>query len=523
MQKVFALYPNPTVDNGDGFSGTLFFPSRSATDSYNTVAKIDHHFNDRETLSVRYGYDHAFDPNPAHSDILPNIGAFAEKAINEGATGKLTSTLSNTLVNDFQFGWNHVYATFYLPKSVSAVLDSPGGVDQFGNGRDYLMNPFTNFGSTALASDGQFRKTGTTSYSEALSWVHGNNTFKFGFDFRDVGESGADNFLTRRQITTDAVFAFGSDFLGLTTDANGNSIIPGGTEPVQDAALALWGYSIEDSQAEFFNKTGARQATNNKNFRQHEFDWFGQDTWKVRRNLTLTLGLRYQLNGVPYEENANFSNLLRDPGSFATGEPVVFTVVGPGTGKSMFNNDYSDIEPRVGFSWDPWSDGKTSIRGAFGIFHDRIFGNWFGNARGSAALRTGLEQFRAGHHQQCNLCQRFLSRSRSPRRPPRRACRMVRCCRTPRFWIQISTIPPPTIGTSASNTNFPATTSWKLPTLDPWEFTFGAIATEIRPIRRLVQQLVAYCSNPNNAFNCTPDDCDNGFACVSERKSVRGR
>ena len=130
---------------------------------------------------------------------------------------------------------------------------------------------------------------------------------------------------------------------------------------------------IQDQSAQFFDKNQVRDATNNKFFRQHEYDWFGQDTWKVRRNLTLTLGLRYQLNGVPYEENSNVSNLLTDPASF----PVVFSIVGPGTGKSLYRADYSNIEPRVGFSWDPWSDGKTAIRAAFGIFHDRIFGDIF--------------------------------------------------------------------------------------------------------------------------------------------------
>src|SRR6202035_5871004 len=47
--------------------------------------------------------------------------------------------------------------------------------------------------------------------------------------------------------------------------------------------------------------TGARQHSDNKFFKQHEFDWYGQDTWKVRSNLTLNLGVRYQYNGVPYE------------------------------------------------------------------------------------------------------------------------------------------------------------------------------------------------------------------------------
>ena len=59
------------------------------------------------------------------------------------------------------------------------------------------------------------------------------------------------------------------------------------------------------------------------------------------------------------------------------------SIVGPGTGHQLYQTDYSNIEPRVGFSWDPWHDGKTAVRGAFGIFHDRVFGNLFGNARGN--------------------------------------------------------------------------------------------------------------------------------------------
>jgi hypothetical protein len=49
----------------------------------------------------------------------------------------------------------------------------------------------------------------------------------------------------------------------------------------------------------------------------------------------------------------------------------------------LYHNDFSNIEPRIGFNWDPFKTGKTSLRGGFGMFHDRIFGNLFGNARGN--------------------------------------------------------------------------------------------------------------------------------------------
>ena len=380
VQKILALYPD-APQSADGVSGVIHYPSSSRTSSYQTVAKIDHHFTDRETLSLRYGYDHATDPNPFHDDILPgNVGATSTKSITQGLSASLVSSINSNLLNSFNFGWNRIYADFKC--TGLSVLDSVSPMDQFGNGVDYAMDPFTSFGCISLSSDGQFRATGTTSYTDTLSWVHGAHTFKFGGDFRDIHESGPNSFASRRQLGLNIFALFGDPF-----NVGFNLIdIPGVTDQpnigfaVSDAASALYGFVATDFNAEFFNKSANRVATDDKLFRQHELDGFAQDTWKVRRNLTLSLGLRYQFNGVPYEENGNLSNLLSDP---STTFPVVLSLVGPGTGHQLYDDDYSNIEPRVGFSWDPWGDGRTAIRGAFGVFHDRVFGNLFGNARGN--------------------------------------------------------------------------------------------------------------------------------------------
>jgi len=369
-KKIFDLYPNPTFDNGDGFSGTLLYPSASRTRSYQTVLKIDHHFTPRQTFSARYGYDAASDPNPVHDDILPGgIGSSAEKSLAQALSANLVSTLTPNLLNSFTFGFNRIFAGFKC--SGLNELDSINGVDRFGNGTDFLIDPFASFGCISLAADGQDRKTGTDSYTDTISWVHGAHTFKFGGDFRNIHETGPNNFFARRQA-------------GLQTNFNTGLSVIQGVENVstqlEDAADAYYGLVYRDFNAEFFDKAGVRQATDSKTFHQHEYDWFGQDTWKVRQNITLTLGLRYQLDGVPYEQDANFSNLLGNPAGPA---PLTMSIVGPGTGNQIYNSDYSNIEPRVGFSWDPWSNGKTAIRGGFGIFHDRVFGNLFGNARGN--------------------------------------------------------------------------------------------------------------------------------------------
>jgi len=96
--------------------------------------------------------------------------------------------------------------------------------------------------------------------------------------------------------------------------------------------------------------------------------------------LTLTYGLRWEYYGVPFEVHNNLSNLYVDPSGPA---PFTFTTVGRGAGRPLYDNEYRNFEPRVGLAWDPFKSGKTSIRAGYGIYHDRVFGNLYENARGN--------------------------------------------------------------------------------------------------------------------------------------------
>ena len=410
MAKVFAVYAPfavPASQSSDGIAGNIFFPSTSRVKSYAPVLKIDHRFTDKHAMNVRFGYNHGDFPNSC-GNFLPGVSGCDAKAINYGISAQLTSTLSNTLINNFQFGLNHIYAPFTQPAATTKLLNGPGGVDSFGNGWDYSLNPFTSFASQLGGSDGQSRTTGTVSYSDNVTWVRGNHTLKFGFDARLVKENGFDNFSSRRSITLDPALAFGGYDPGLIANEPAND--PGTS--LIDAANAYWGFAIEDTQNQFFNKTATRQPTDGKTYRQNEFDWFGQDSWKIRKNFTLNLGLRYQLNGVPYEVNGNASNLFQDPGSYASGQDVVFTLVGAGTRHSLYQPDHKDFEPRIGLTWDPWGDGKTSIRAAYGIFHDRVFGNAFGNARANPPFQAQYLSF------PFDTLNNFLGSGSFPAQPP---------------------------------------------------------------------------------------------------------
>ena len=508
MQKVFARYPVVAASqSANGISGNIFFPTTSQQSTYTPTVKIDHHFTDRESLSLRYGYNHFFDPNPAFTDILPGFGAYELKAIGEGLAAQWTSTLSNNLINNVQFGWNHIYAAFYLGKSTTSVLDTPGGVDTAGNGWDYALDPFSSFASTLGGSNSQVRKTGTISYSESLTWVHGSHTFKFGFDFRDVGESGFDNFSSRRQLTLDPEAAFEGFDPGILSNAPPNNP----DRSLVDAANAYWGFVIDDVQDQFFNKTAARQPTDNKNFKQHEYDWYAQDSWKVRSNLTLNVGLRYQLNGVPYETSGNLSNLLQDPGSLAMGQAAMFSFVGPGSGHQLYQPDYKDLEPRIGFTWDPWKNGKTAIRAGFGIFHDRTFGNAFGNVRADPPFQA---QFNSFDFTTINNATSAFGGFFAPQVPTQ----------TPSASLPDGTVQT---GVVVFDTHFPnaASNNWnldiqrELPGNNVIDVAYvGAVGVHIYgqrdgnpPSPALVQQLLVFCvpGNPLNKGFATPDgQCD---------------
>ncbi|MBI2815580.1 MAG: TonB-dependent receptor [Acidobacteria bacterium] len=110
---------------------------------------------------------------------------------------------------------------------------------------------------------------------------------------------------------------------------------------------------------------GANDPT--KAYRQIYFASFVQDDYKVLPNLTLNLGLRYELMTVPVDATGRLSNYLF---KFQDGLRVVDSA--PTLGSPMFAANHKNFAPRLGFAWDPFSDGKLALRGGFGIFYGQI-------------------------------------------------------------------------------------------------------------------------------------------------------
>lgn len=148
---------------------------------------------------------------------------------------------------------------------------------------------------------------------------------------------------------------------------------------VEDAVWGLLGGVFNESQTQLFNTAGTRISSDERGFRERDMATFFQDQFKVKSNFTLNIGLRYEWNGVPWVIRDQLTSAT--PEALAGPPPIQFVQVTRGGPNPLYVNDVKGFEPRIGFAWDPFKDGKTSIRAGFGYFRDRQFFNLTGDTR----------------------------------------------------------------------------------------------------------------------------------------------
>jgi hypothetical protein len=246
----------------------------------------------------------------------------------------------------FNYNHNHVSTTnLYSTVTDVAALAQIGGVST--NPFDWGI-PGINFTSFSGLSDPTPRRELDQTYtvSDTVIWNHGKHNWRFGADYRRMFES----FHSARN-------AAGSfTFTGFATALYVNGQEQTGTG--SDLADFLLGLP-QQSSIQF--------GTNAYNFRANSYDFFAQDDWRIRANLTLNLGLRYEYNG-PYTETKNqIANLDVSPG-FTSAVPVEPGQTGPVVGvfpASLIRPDRNNFAPRLGLAWKPLK--LTVVRAGYGI------------------------------------------------------------------------------------------------------------------------------------------------------------
>jgi outer membrane receptor protein involved in Fe transport len=378
----------PTPPGGGSLISTV--PTEAIRGDQVTV-KIDHRVNDKQNLSIYYYFNDDRTHNPfANFELagadLPGFGDIVAERFQQWNITH-TWTISNSMVNEFRFNYNREgQQTFQHPANTELVQNScppapswlttvtgnppcfygDGSTDP--NGSLYGIHPFVGAsreglpfmaisGGFSLGNDweGELPQTGNSfQWADSLTRISGNHTLRFGVDVR------------RQQFNQFYYYNVNGEF----TYSGGGPNNVGAANLYPNFLLGL-------------PDTFAEGSPQNEEIRNTGLYLFAQDSWKMRPNLTLNYGLRWELN-TPLADKSRHVETFR-PGQSSTVYPcggvtdcssqdaIGLVVPGdPGIPPGMTQTYYKAFAPRIGIAWSPGSSGKTSIRAGWGLFYNPI-------------------------------------------------------------------------------------------------------------------------------------------------------
>jgi outer membrane receptor protein involved in Fe transport len=336
--------------------------------------KIDWNVNSSNTFTA--SFNRMRSASPAGIQTQPTttsgIASFGDDFVSTDIfNARLTSTITPKLLNEFRFQWgrDNLFA-FSQPPSAGEQALLPSGLTRLPN---VSLTNGLSFGKPTflerVANPDEHRQQ----YADTMTSTHGNHTFKFGFDVNHVNdlldnlqnESGSYAYSNVNEFIIDYINA-----------RNAGALRTAGVKcfTTSSARSALTaGKCYTSSFVQGFGPTAFTIKTNDYNF-------FAQDDWRVSPRWTVNLGLRYEYEQLPKPQIPNsLPNLANQ-------------LVGP----QQTNNipaDKNNFGPRIGFAYDLTGDGKTSVRGGYGIYYGRIINSTVINAISNTGVANSQRNF----------------------------------------------------------------------------------------------------------------------------------
>jgi hypothetical protein len=303
------------------------------------TADLSHQLGQDDRLHGYYAFqrDERGEPN-LQLNTIPGFGD-TRASHRQILTLNETHIFSSNLVNEVRAGYNRIDITFSPNFQQSpAEFGINNGITAAVMPQITVQGLGLNFGGPSAFPQG--RTDTTFVLSDALSYQRGSHAFKFGGEYR--------RFHNENFQTNGGTFSFPS----VTAFQTG----------LASAFTAQLGETRSDVT-------------------QNALGFFAQDNFRVRSNLTLELGIRYELNISPTEANDGF--VYFDPAT------VSLYQVGQGPRDKIYE-DKSNFLPRIGVVWDPWSNGRTVFRAAYAITADQPVTNLVANTASNPPLVTPL-------------------------------------------------------------------------------------------------------------------------------------